>query len=294
MAQRGIFQGYALLVILSVVWGLAFVAIRRADFELSPINLTLLRWFTASAGFLVLAPFVGRPKTPYQRKDIPRFLLVMLMNVGVYHLSLNYAEKTVSSSLAGVLISLGPVFAVLLSILSLGERIQRRLAVALLLALVGAVTLTSGVTLGFSTLAGPLAVVLSALAYGVFAVSSKPLVSKYGSAPTAILASIGGTAMLIPLLSPGFFLEVSRLSPEGWFSVGYLAVLSTVFGNLLFYTLVSRKAVSTLSVQLYLVPVVSAIGGILLLGEMVTPYLILGGGVILLSVALATGAKASH
>src|SRR6266581_4172069 len=34
----------SLVVILGVTWGLAFVAIRTADFQLSPINLTLLRW----------------------------------------------------------------------------------------------------------------------------------------------------------------------------------------------------------------------------------------------------------
>lgn len=294
MTQAGKLEGYAILIVLSIVWGLAFVAIRRADFELSPISLTLVRWFSASAGFLVLAPFVGRPKTPFQREDAPRFLLVMLMNVGIYHLSLNYAEKTVSSSLAGLLISLGPVFVVLLSILSLGERIERRLAAGLVLALAGVVVLSSGDNLGFATLSGPLAVVLSALAYAVYAVSSKPLVGKYGAVPTAILASVGGTAMLIPLLSTGFFAEVSRLSVEGWFSVAYLAVLSTVVGNLLFYTLVSRKAVSTLSIQLYLIPVVSAIGGVLLLGETLTPYLVVGGGALLLAVALATGARASR
>jgi len=47
----------ALVVILGVTWGLAFVAIRTADFQLSPVNLTVVRWLIASAGFLALAPF---------------------------------------------------------------------------------------------------------------------------------------------------------------------------------------------------------------------------------------------
>jgi len=54
---------------------------------------------------------------------------------------------------------------------------------------------------------------------------------------------------------------------------------------------VGRKAVSTLSIQLYLIPLVSALGGVLLLGEAVTLYLIFGGATLLVAVALATGTR---
>ncbi len=107
--------GYALIVTLSVLWGLAFVAIRRAEFELSPANLTVLRWLIASGGFLILAPIFGRPKIPVQKGHIPRILLVSFASVVGYHFSLNYAETIVSSGLAGILISFGPVFIALLS-----------------------------------------------------------------------------------------------------------------------------------------------------------------------------------
>ena len=291
MSQSSLTKSYTLLLALSVIWGLAFVAIRRADRDLSPVSLTLLRWLIVSAAFLVLAPFIGKLKVPFQRTDLPRFLVVALSNVVIYHLSLNYAESIVSASLAGFLISLGPVFVVLLSRLSLGEKIGRRLVTALLFALAGALILSAGDNLSFVTLTGPVAVVVTALAYAVYAVLSKPLVGKYGAVPTAIWASIAGTAMLLPLLSGSFFADVSRLSTEGWVSVLYLALLSTVIGNTIFYTLVGRKAVSTLSIQLYLIPLVSAIGGVILLGEAITLYLVFGGAALLVAVALATGTR---
>ncbi len=219
MSQSSLTKSYTLLLALSVLWGLAFVAIRRADFDLSPVDLTLLRWIIVSGAFLLLAPFIGRLKVPFQRTDLLRFLVVALSNVVIYHLSLNYAESIVSASLAGILISLGPVFVVVLSRLSLGEKIGGRLIVALLLASAGALVLSAGDTLSFVTLTGPIAVVVTALAYAVYAVLSKPLVGKYGAVPTVIWASIAGTAMLLPLLSEGFFADVSRLSTEGWVSV---------------------------------------------------------------------------
>src|SRR5260370_8407013 len=58
--DRRIFTN-TLVVILGVIWGLAFVAIRTADFQLSLVNLTILRWLIASAAFLTLSPSSVKP-----------------------------------------------------------------------------------------------------------------------------------------------------------------------------------------------------------------------------------------
>ncbi len=288
-------RSYALLIVLSIIWGIAFVAIRVADFELSPVNLALLRWLVASAGYLAILPFVGRLKTRFERKDLSRLLIVSFANVPAYHLSLNFGETSVSSGLAGLLVSLGPVFIVLLSRISLKEEIGRTLVVALVIASFGAVLLSIQDLSGGGSIFGPLEVVVTALFYAVFSVLSKPLVEKYGALPVAIRAGIIGTLMLLPLLFTGNFEnQVSSLSVAGWVSVLYLSLLSTVIGYSMFYILLSRGAVSRLSVQLYLVPVVSVIGGIVLLGEKVTAFTVLGGGIMLFAVALATRSRSGQ
>ncbi len=266
----------SLVVILGVIWGLAFVAIRTADFQLSPVNLTLLRWLIASAGFLALAPIFGRPKQPIQKHHIPRILVVSLASVTGYHLSLNYAETIVSAGLAGLLISLGPIFVVLLSALFLKEKIGHRLTLALAAAMTGAIVLSLNAGLNFQEIAGPLAVVFSAFMYSVFAVGSKPLVKEYGALPTAIWVALIGTAFTLPLISLNFITQIQQLSTITWLSVIYLALLSTVLANVILYLLIGNRSVSRLSIQLYIVPLVSLVGGIVLLGEGVTILTVLG------------------
>jgi len=278
-------RGYTLIVILSVIWGMAFVAIKRADAELSSNNLTLLRWLVVAAGFMVLYPVLVKPKAKFEMKDFPRLLVVALTSVGIYHLSLNAAEKTVNASLAGLLISLSPLTTVLLSGMVLHEKIYGRLGLALILAITGALLISSqdfSVTAG----AGPLLVVVAALASGTYTVASKPLVGKYGPFAVAAWAAFLGTAMLLPLVSPSLIEQAQSLSEVGWASVLYLAILSTVVANLILYTLVDRQAVSKLGVQLYLVPVVSAAGGVLVLGESLGPATLAGGALLLVAVAL--------
>lgn len=57
---------------------------------------------------------------------------------------------------------------------------------------------------------------------------------------------------------------------------------------MLFYMLLDRGLISRLSIQLYLVPVVSVIGGTVLLSEPVTVYTIGGGGMLLSAIALTS------
>lgn len=275
---------------MSVIWGLAFVAIKQADLELSPVNLALLRWFIASALFLMLLPVIGRPKVSFERRDVPRLLVVAFANVVGYHLSLYYAETSISAGLSGLLISFGPVFIVILSVILLNERTGQKTVLALLFAVLGTFVLSSG-SINLRDLAsiyGPAEVVLSAFFYALFSVLGKPLVHKYGSAPTTISAGLLGTVMLLPLMSSSFMTQAESLSLDGWASVLYLAILSTVIGYLLFYMLISRGAVSRVSIQLYLAPIASVVGGALLLGEPVTAAMIIGGAMMLAAVALAT------
>ncbi len=285
-------RAYGPLIVLSVIWGMAFVAIRAADQEpdLSAVNLTLLRWIIVAGCFLVLYPFIVRPKAKFEMKDFPRLLVVALTSVAVYHLALNTAEKMVDASLAGLLISLAPLATVLLSGAVLHEKIGRRLWVALAVAIGGAAVISSpDISLGGVSAYGPLLVVVSSVASAIFTVSSKPLAVKYGPFAVAAWAAFLGTALMLPLAGPSLVSQAESLSLRGWTAVLYLSLLSTVIANMIYYTLVARQAISRLGVQLYLVPLVSAAGGVLVLGEGIGVTTLAGGALLLVAVALATG-----
>ena len=281
---------YSGLAVLSVIWGMAFVAIKAVVVELSPVNLALLRWFIAGVPFLILLPIIGRPKVSFERKDVPRLLVVAFANVAGYHISLYYAETAISAGMSALLTALGPIFIAILSYLILKETSGRRVVAGLTLATLGTVILSVGsISVGdLSSYAGILEALITAFCYALFAVLGKPLVHKYGSAPTTILAGLVGTAMMLPLLSGSFVSQTEALSFDGWVGVVFLALLSTVLGYLMFYTLVSRGAVTRLAIQLYLIPVISVIGGALLLTEAVTPAILIGGGLMLFAVGITT------
>ena len=81
---------------------------------------------------------------------------------------------------------------------------------------------------------------------------------------------------------------MESVSFDGWPVVVYLSLLSTVCGYLMFFTLVSRGAVTRLAIQLYLIPVVSIVGGALLLGEAITASVLVGGAMMLTAIGIST------
>ena len=224
-------------------------------------------------------------------RDLPRLALVSFANVVSYHLTLNFSESSITAGLAVLITSMGPVFILILSWIFIGERHGRRVILAVSVAFAGAVILSagSGMDNGSSSVYGILEAAGTALSYSVFAVFSKPLVGKYGAIPLTIWAGLLGTLMLTPLVSGAFIAQVSAMPLDAWLAMLYLSLASTVIGYMIFYTLVNRGTLSKLAVQLYLIPLVGVVGGVLVLGESITAFTVAGGAAMLTAVAIATG-----
>ena len=201
-----------------------------------------------------------------------------------------FRERSIGAGLETLLVALGPIFIVVLSTIFLKEKHGRVIYAAIVLALIGALILFFGTlkTSGTSTIPGILEGIGTALSYATFAVFAKPLIPKFGAKALTIWVGLIGTAMLLPLMSGSFIAQVSRLPLSGWVAILYLSLLSTVFGYMLFYIMIEKGGVAKVSVQLYLIPVVGIVGGVLILSETVSVYTIIGGATMLVAVALTT------
>ena len=101
-----------------------------------------------------------------------------------------------------------------------------------------------------------------------------------------------GAAMLLLPLMPVF----PPAQSAGWLEIGAvicLAVLSTSLAFLIYFQLLREVGPTRTLTVTYLIPVFAIAWGALLLGETVTPQMLLGGGLILAGVALANSALVS-
>ncbi|ACU72965.1 protein of unknown function DUF6 transmembrane [Catenulispora acidiphila DSM 44928] len=256
-----------------VLWASAFPAIRVGVPGLGVAGLSLERLVVASVALAVVAPFMGvrRPR----RRDLPRIAMCGAAGMSVYQLLLNWGEVHVAAGTASLLISVAPVFSVLLAAAFLGERVTARVVTGSLIALGGAaIVAVGGGSARVSTSA--LVVIAAAIVQATYHFGSKPLLSRYSGFEVACYAMWSGTLFLLPLL-PAAWHATSHATAPALASALYLGLAPSALGFVTWGYAVARYPVALSTAALYLVPPVTLAVAFVWLGETPQPLELLGG-----------------
>lgn len=273
------------LVATVLLWGSAFVAIRAALRHYSPEHLSLLRIATAALALSVFLALrrIRRPR----RDDFRRVCATGLIGITAYQLLLNAGEVAVTAATASFLVAVAPVFAALLARVVLRERLGALGWAGVFIAFAGTaiVGLTEGGSFELST--GVLLVLGAALAQAVFFVLQKPLLTSYTALEVTFYAMWVG---VVPLLAFGggvpsavLKADASANLPVLWLGVGASAIAFVTWAHALKHIPLGIAATA-----LYLCPLVAAVVGWLVLGEVPGPATLLGGAVVLIGVTVVT------
>ncbi len=277
---------WAGLLLLSFLWGAAYLVIALALQGFSPLLVVLGRVFLAT---VILLPIAIRRKVLVPLKEHPGWvLLTVLIQSTVPLLSLTFGQRWLSSGVTGILIGAQPLFVALLSIrFDPSERPQGlRGACGLLLGLAGLVLIFGGdLRTGDHALLGGALVVLAALCYAVGALlihKKLTFIQPLGIATTAMLVS---TAVL---LIPGALTLPHHVPAlKATLALVALGIVFTGFTLTLFYGLIARAGPARATLAFYLSPGVTVVLGWLLFGERITWATVLGLLAIVVGSALA-------
>lgn len=276
-------------LLLCLIWGTTWFVIKVGLRDLPPISFAGVRFISA---VLILLAVISLQKIalPKTKRD-----WTLLAATGFLQFSFNYSmvfwsEQYISSGLAAVLQSTIPAFGLLMAWVHLPEeKITRRKVLAILLGIVGVVTIfvEQLQVNNWLAFAGCVAIVAGAFA----AAESSILTKSFGNSlhPASLLFGqmICG---LVPLVVIGLFKEGSPLNFRWTLSavcaVLYLAVVGTIAAFWLYYWLL-RRVESTKAMTIALVtPLVAVFVGAIALDEKLLPQTYLGGALILGSVCL--------
>jgi len=251
----------ALLVV--VLWGLSFIAIKWGVELVPPLLLTALRYTFAAL------PAVFFIKPPKVKRSI---LLAYGISIGVLQFGTVFVaiKLGMPAGLSSLVIQMQAFFTIGLAAVVLGERLSRfqtiGAAIALLGILVIAVERFSGAAL--------LPLILTLVGAGFWGVGN--IVTKWAG-QIDMLAFVAWSSLVAPLpllaaslLTEGPAADLAALSHLSWRLVGVVAFMSygaTLVGFGLWSMLLKRYPASTVAPFSLLVPVVGIGASILLLGE---------------------------
>lgn len=283
MATRDLFD----LILLSLLWGAAYLFMRAAVPAFGPGPMIALRMAVAVA---VLLPLLAWRGGLGQLRAHPVPLLVQAVPfTALPFLMLGWAAQHLTAGLLAVLNATAPLFAALLAALVFKERLGRWRVLGLVLGFVG-VGLLAGGSASLRTSQGLLAVAGVLLVSSMWAVGANYTRRKLpGMDPLALtVGSLGlATLSLAPLAVAQWPAQTPPL--RAWIEVLFLGVASSGLGFILYYRLLRRVGpVKAMSVT-FLNPVVALVAGALYLGEAISLHTLLSGAVVLVGTALALG-----
>jgi drug/metabolite transporter (DMT)-like permease len=279
-----------IMLVMVVVWALAFPFIKIGLEELSYINLTIMRFFIVCLILPFILIFGKKRISKLHKKDIFPIFLLGFFGVMVYHIGLNYGEQYISPSAASLIIAIIPVQIVILAFIFLKEKISLIKALGVLIAMFGVVVISiwgkAESNLKVEYIFGAIAVLIAALMGALYTVSGKKLLDRYTGLSLTVYAILLGSIGLIPFLSYSFIEQVSKMSVNVWFAVIFLGVFSTIVGYVIWYVALENRTASEISIFLYAIPVFSTLFSYILFREEITLMFVFGGILVIAGLAI--------
>jgi drug/metabolite transporter (DMT)-like permease len=278
-----------LLTVLALIWGASFMLIKIADRELTPATLVLGRLGSATLLLAAIAIVQLDPRrTVAQFRGAWQWLVVVgMVNTAVPFWLLSWGETRIDSGLASIIQGAVPIFNALLAFAFFREeRVSGLRLVGLGIGFVGVALLVGAQPEG--RLLGALAVVAMALCYAIGTL----IAGRYLRGTPPLVVALSSTAVsTIAVLPAG----VIQAPAEMWHGETIAAILvlgfvGTAIAYLLFFALIQRAGANYATLVTYLVPPIALAYGAIFLGESFGWTAFAALALILVGVALATGA----
>lgn len=263
-------RGWILFLSLGVLWGMPYLLIRIAVQEVDPLVVAGTRTLL---GALLLLPIALHRKALAPAFRHWKWLLAFtLIEISVPWVLLGHAETRLTSSTAGLLIAVVPLFAAII-VSRLGhERLEPRRMFGLGVGFAG-VALLVGLDIEFTDLLAVAATIVVSLCYAIGPIiidrKLKDVPAIGVIAASLILATII-YAPFMPMLWPEHF-----VAKAAWSVVG-LGVLCTAGAFLVFFALIAEVGPARATVITYVNPAVALILGALVLDEHLTIGMAIG------------------
>jgi drug/metabolite transporter (DMT)-like permease len=285
------------LLTIYLVWGSTYLGIAVAIETVPPFLMAAIRFFLAGVLFVAWAAIVARSSfrlpTLRETRDaaISGFLLFGIANGFV-----GWAEETVPSGIAAILIALIPVWFAVFGRLFYGDRLSGLTAVGIAVGFVGVVLLVGPWEGAFAfDPAGVLILLAAPLAWSsgsLFAARSArmPATPHLGS---AIQLLAGALAAALEAAVRGEFagFDPADVSGRSIVAIAYLTGVGTLVAFTAYAWLLRHAPIPLVSTYAYVNPVVAVILGSLILAEPLTPRTLLAAAVIVVAVAIVVTAR---
>jgi drug/metabolite transporter (DMT)-like permease len=283
--HRGAFTrvDWLLFLVVGTIWGSSFLLMAIGLEAFRPGLITWLR-ILFGASVLWIVPGV---RTPVDRSDRPRLLLLSVTWVAIPFTLFPLAQGSVNSAIAGMLNGAAPIFTAIIATILLRRPPGSRQLVGIPLGFLGVAAIAlSAATGGPSQVEGVVLVLLATICYGIAFNVAAPLQQRYGSLPVMARILTVGAVLTAPLGLTS--VSGSRFAWSSLLATAAVGMLGTGIAFVLMGRLVGRVGPTRASIVGYLIPVVALLLGMVFRDDAVGPAAIVGVALVIVGASLTS------
>ena len=282
---------FLLLILLSAIWGSSFFAIKISVETLDPVSVASGRLIIAAVVLYIYFTIKKLKFNPDLKTIFIIFGIGLLGNFLPFFL-ISWSEQFIQSNTTGLLMSVGPIFALILShFMTQDQKFSYNKLFAILIGLTGVMLI-----LGFGSLIGllsnnyflivpKLTVILAVLGYVISSIFAYNL-KKINIITLTTFVTISAAIISIPFMLFVEFQNPSTISNKSFIALIYLGLFPTAIAFLIRFHLISRAGPVYLSYVSYLIPIFAIFWGFVFLGEKIATNSLVGLFFILIGIYL--------
>jgi drug/metabolite transporter (DMT)-like permease len=284
-------QALPYVILLGFLWGSNLVAARFGLAQFHPLLFVALRMLLASVGHVAVYLFNPARPWPHGRLLWRRATWLGIFGTAVPMTATISALQYQSSGVTAVFITTAPALTVIMAhFLLIDESLSWRKSLGVLLSLAGALLLVISGESGLPGIqASPLGfglVTLAMICGSGMAIYARRQLRDFDAFDVATIRMFVATAAVIPVALIFAGLDLSQVDGQGYFVLVYTAIFGAFAGLLLEFYIIKRFGATAAAMTAYVIPIVAALGGALLLNEQITAVMVAGMSLIVVGIAI--------
>lgn len=268
-------KAYLALITICIVWGTTYLAMLIGVAGFPAFLFCGLRHFIAGLLIWLSLPFLKR-KVQLTSKDIIHQVIPGVLMLALGNGTIGWAEKYIPSGLAALIVSIMPVYVVLINLL-IGKSkgtLNGKIILGLFLGCVGIVLIfkdnLSDLT-DTKYLLGVLVTFAASLSWAAGTIYMKHNTTSNDSyVNTAVQLTSGGVALLLASPFLDDLSQLNNITTNSLWALAYLIVFGSVLSYLCYIYAVKHLPVGLVSIYAYVNPLIAVSLGFLLNDEKVT------------------------
>ncbi|MGM0600400.1 MAG: DMT family transporter [Candidatus Rifleibacteriota bacterium] len=265
------------LVLLSVIWGSAFMFTKVALRQLTPFMIVFGRLLLASIVLLVVCK-IRKLKFPESRKTLFSMGFLGVINTVTPFLVIAWSQKFIDTATASILNATSPIFVMILAqFFTEDEKMTTNKAIGVLLGVAGIFVMVSpAINRSFDiTNFGPFGMLCGTFFYAMAGIYAKRF-KEYPSMVVAAISLLGGVIFMLPAFIIVDLPVISQLGLKTILAVSFLGLVCTSIAYLLYFSLISSSGATNALLVTLLIPVSAFVFGVTIMDEVVKPENIKG------------------